>query len=193
MAWNVTETVPAPLDRIIEVTSGGAWGYEDTYHPRDARSRPHTTVRNWQFRGGVALVFWQDASVLGGDWPAGGAWIETTSGNVFPGFRFWREYDNPLAGHDDLLTSCVLPFEISQDFEGDARLRLYDQMEESMRRLIASVDHRIERDTAHGHPTLPVTTRVRASYEEKLARIVAARLHAYDPHDLPSGVQGVAK
>jgi hypothetical protein len=193
MSWNEVEIVPPPRDRVIEVTSGAAWMHEDTYHPRDARRRPHTTWRHWKFQGGVALVLWHEGTELGGHLAETGAWIDTMSGGVFPGFRFWREYENPLAGHNGLLTSTVPPYPLNQDFEGDARLRLYDQIEDAILKQIAWAERVIARDVDDGREPSPGTVRAKATYEANLARTRAERVVAYDPHDLPVDVRGEAK
>jgi len=193
MPWNEVEIVPPPRDRVIEVTSGAAWMHEDTYHARDHRTRPHTTWRHWKFQGGVALVMWYDAEYLGDHHAEGGAWLDTRTGGFFPDFRFWREYENPLAGHNGLLTSSVPPYPVSQDFEGDARLRLYDQIEDAILKQIAWADRVIGIDVADGREPNPGTVRAKATYEANLARTRAERVVAYDPYDLPVDVRGEAK
>lgn len=193
MPWNDVDHLPAPLDRVIEVTSGAAWIHEDTYHDRDNRHRPDTTWRHWKYQGGVALVMWSTDVKLGGKNPQKGAWIDTRSGGLFPPFRFWREYENPLAGSNDMITSTTPPFAINQQFEGDARLRLYDQIEDAIVKQIAWADSVIARDVADGREPNPGSLRAKAAYEANLERTRAERTHAFDPHDLPVDVRGVAK
>jgi len=193
MPWNDVDDMSPPLDRVIEVTSGAAWMYEDTHHPRDQRHRPNTTWRHWKFQGGVALVMWHADVELGGRPAAKGAWIETRSGGLFGTFRFWREYENPLAGSNGLITSSVPPYPINQDFEGDARLRLYDQIEDAISKQIAWCDTVIARDVSDGREPNPGVVRARASHEAHLARTLYERAAAYDPYDLPVDVRGVAK
>ena len=193
MPWNETDIVAPPRDRVIEVTSGAAWAHEDSYQDADQRYRPDTTWRTWRFQGGVALVIWRDNSTLATKMDAGGAWIETTSGGLFGPFRFWREYENPLAGRNGLLTSTTPPYPIEQKFKGDARLRLYDQIEAEIRKNIAWAEGVIARDVAEGRQPGPGTVRALAAYETKLAKTLAARASAYDPYDLPEDVRGIVK
>lgn len=193
MPWNVTKDVPPPLDRVLEVTSGAAWMYEDTHHPRDHRHRPDTTWRYWKFQGGVALVMWHADVELGGKPARKGAWIETRTGGLFGDFSFWREYENPLAGNNGLITSSVPPYPINQDFAGDARLRLYDQIEDAIRKQIAWCDTVTAREIADGREPNPGVVRARATHEAHLARTLSERAAAYDPYDLPIDVRGVAK
>ncbi len=193
MPWNETAIVPPPRDRVIEVTSGAAWCHEDTYLPAGSTRRPDTTWRTWKFQGGVALVMWRDAADLAVTTPEGGAWIDTMRGGLFGPFRFWREYENPLAGHNGLLTSTTPPHPVEQQFDGDARLRLYDQIEDAIAKQIAWAENVIARDVADGREPNPGTVRALATYRANLERAVADRASAYDPYDLPVDVRGTAK
>lgn len=191
MGWNDAALITPPRDRVIEVTSGTAWRYEDVYRSSDARRRPHTTLRQWRLQGGVRLVLWHDAAVLGLDPPREGGWIDTSSDSMMPGFRFWREYENPLAGDDSLLTSTVPPHPLEEEFEGDARLRLYDRIEAEIAKDIAWADGILARYEKEGRVDERIVS-MRAEHVAALARTVAARAVAYDPYDMPPGVQGKA-
>jgi hypothetical protein len=138
-------------------------------------------------------VIWRNGADLGGSLADTGAWIDTRSDGLFGPFRFWREYENPLAGRNGLLTSTVPPFPLEQEFEGDARLRLYDQIEDAIAKQIAWADDIIARYVADGRQPNPGTVRAKAAYEENLARTRAERASAHDPHELPVDVRGTAK
>ena len=192
MPWNKVEEVEPPKDRVIEVTSGGAWVYEDRYYAPDTRRRPNTTHRVWKFQGGVTLVLWHEGDGL---IPAykDGAWIETLSGSIMPGFKFWREYENPIAGLEGYITDTTPPHPIYQDFEGDARLRIYDQLEASVTKDIAWANKVIEDDVSRGRMGNPSTVRALGLYEARLLKIQADRANAFDPYDLPPNVRGTNK
>jgi len=193
MPWNDVNDAPAPLDRVIEVTSGAAWCYEDAHRDKDHRHRPNTTWRHWKYQGGVALVIWNADVELGRRPVRKGAWIDTQSGGIFHDFRFWREYENPLAGNNGLITSTRPPFPINQEFAGDARLRLYDQIEKAIVKQIEWAESVIARDVAEGRQPNPASLRSKATYESNLERTRAERADAYDPHELPVDVRGTSK
>lgn len=189
MAWNNVDDIAAPTDRVIEVTSGGAWVYDDYYYGPTNKHRPNTTMRSWNFQGGVKLVIWRSAEDVG---QKTGMWLDT-QGGIFPGFKFWREYENPLEGLPGYITQTTPPHPFNEKFEGDARLRLYDDIEADARKSIAWAADVIDRDVRVNRTPNPTAVRSKGMYEERLAQVLEARLLAYDPYDLPENVRGKAK
>ena len=190
MPWNSVEEIEPPKDRVIEVTSGGAWVYEDRYADLGDRRRPNTTHRNWKFQGGVMLVLWYEADQLA---TKTGHWIDTLSGGIMQPFKYWREYENPLQGSNTYLTSTTPPYPIHQDFQGDARLRIYDQIEGKVRKEIAWAENIIQREEAEGRQPTPSVIRALGLYQERLAKVIEDRIQAFDPYDLPIDVRGTNK
>lgn len=189
MPWNKVEDIAPPKDRVIEVTSGAAWVYDDTYFNKDNRYRPDKTSRYWSYQGNVELVLWYDALTLG---DKKGAFM-STRGGLMPEFKFWREYENPLAGLEGYLTDTTPPHSINETFDGDARLRLYPDIEAAANKNIAWLQEVIARDVADGRPPLPSTERGLRLGIEHANKVTAEKAAAYDPYELPENVRGKAK
>lgn len=186
MPWNnVAENEP-PKDRIIEATWGGAWTYTDFYYAKTSKRRPNTTARTWSFTGGVVLAIWRSAEDLERE---EGAWVDTQNMPIFPMFKFWREYENPLQ-EPGYLTQVVPPHAHYQDFSGDARLRLYDAMEAEIQKQIDLNTRFVSEDIAAGKTPLPSTVRALGLSEERLKVLKEMRADAYDPYELPEKVHG---
>jgi len=189
MPWNKVEDIAPPTDRVIEVTSGAAWTYEDSFLDATHRHRPNTTARHWTYQGDVALVLWYSAEALGAKQ---GSFL-STKGGMMPPFTFWREYENPLAGLEGYITDTTPHRPINERFDGDARLRLYPDIEAAANKNIAWLQDVIGRDVAAGRPPLPSSERGLRLGIEHANKVTADKAAAYDPYELPENVRGKAK
>ena len=110
--WNKVSDVPAPKDRVIQITNGWSWRREDYHRPElkryDKVLREAAVISGRKIVGGIFLVYWCETS----DMPCGGVYVVCGSGSVAPNFRFWSEAENPLTQEDvtpEELVSNMIP------------------------------------------------------------------------------------
>jgi hypothetical protein len=111
--WNDVTKVPAPKDRVIEVTDGFHWeGYER--HDKHANK----THRSWNIRGFITYAMWVTKEYTGHK----DMWLDA-NGHLLPvPFTHWRETDNPRVG-DAPFTGAKPPEELSYEFDGEPSRR----------------------------------------------------------------------